>query len=123
MQCFNCGEYGHLKKNCPHKKKKSNDGSNGSNGGSNGNNGGLKKKWQNDNPDNKETMVKDGKTYYWCKHCKWGRGTWTNHKSADHVFKGKKSTSNDSTEKNEETSSGFLVMDLIEGGFLTVDIL
>ena len=80
---------------------------------------------ENSNPDNKETLEKDGKTYHWCKHCKWGRGTWTDHKSADHIHKHrkKKSTSNDSTEKNEETSSGFLVINLIEGGFLAVDIL
>ena len=43
--------------------------------------------------------------------------------AADHIFKGKKSTSNDSAENTEETGSGFLVMDLIEGGFLAVDIL
>ena len=95
IQCYNCGEYGHIKKNCPKKKKKSNG---GSNGGSNGNNGGMKKKWKNDNPDNKETLEKDGTTYHWCKHCKWGRGTWTDHKSADHNHKyGKKKSNDDST--------------------------
>jgi len=69
-------------------------------------------------------LEKDGKTYYWCKHCKWGRGTWTTHKSADHDHDyWKKKRNKDSKDKNEETGSGFLVMDLIEGGFLAVDIL
>ena len=126
VTCYNCGQKGHIKKHCPNKKKSSgntkqsnNANSNAKSGNSSNNDGKLEKRWYNSNPDNKETMERDGKTYFWCQRCKWGRGTWTDHKTDDHRDKKKDSTNNPS----EDAGSGFLVMDLIEGGFLTVEIL
>lgn len=126
IQCYGCGEHGHIKKQCPNKQKKSNNGNQKkSNDGSKKNNGGKKKNWKNDNPNNKEVCEKDGTTYYWCGHCQWGRGRWTTtHKTADHKDKnGNKVSQETTTDNSAETGSGFLVMDLIEGGFLAVDIL
>ena len=70
VTCYGCGKKGHIKKNCPNKKKKSTgSGNKGSN-----NSGKPKKMWYNANEDNKSVMEREGKTYYWCKNCAFGRG-------------------------------------------------
>eukprot|EP00816_Leptocylindrus_hargravesii_P004130 CAMPEP_0196803328 /NCGR_PEP_ID=MMETSP1362-20130617/2681_1 /TAXON_ID=163516 /ORGANISM="Leptocylindrus danicus, Strain CCMP1856" /LENGTH=100 /DNA_ID=CAMNT_0042174815 /DNA_START=61 /DNA_END=359 /DNA_ORIENTATION=- len=85
--CYGCGQKGHIKKNCPGKKK-----SGKSNGGANtdSNDGQLKKKWYNANPENKSTMERNGKTYHWCPICKYGRGTWTDYMGGNCPHKDKK---------------------------------
>ena len=39
-----------------------------------------KKKWHNSNPENKTTMEKNGRKYFWCKIFNYGRGRWVDHK-------------------------------------------
>lgn len=128
LTCYGCGQKGHIKKHCPNKKKQSGNSNQSNNKNSNAktnnnsstNDGKLEKRWYNSNPDNKETMERDGKTYFWCQRCKWGRGTWTDHKTDDHKDKKKASSTETSADVGE---SGFLVMDLIESGFLSVELL
>ena len=120
VTCYGCGEKGHIKKQCPHKKKKSGESGKGSN-----NSGQPKKKWYNENLDNKSVMEKEGKTYHWCKNCAFGRGKWTEHKTDDCPHKNKKTKTkkSDGDDSNGGNESGFLVMDLIESGFLSVELL
>lgn len=120
VTCYGCGQQGHIKKNCPGKKKS------GKNGGSSTekNEGQLKKKWYNSNPDNKTTMERNGKTYHWCPICKYGRGTWTDHTGDDCPHKDKKKGPSKSSNANSgDGDVGLLVMELIEGAFVAVDIL
>lgn len=126
ITCYQCGQKGHLRKNCPNKKKKGKNKK--SNGGKNGNSndqkrtddGDLKKMWYNENKDNKKTMERDGVTHFWCPTCNWGRGRWVDHKPEACRWR-KENKSSESTSSNKE--GGFLLMDLVDSGFMAVEFL
>ena len=83
ITCHLCGKPGHIKPNCPLLKtsKSSNDEANKKNNNKSSKN--KIKPWRFNGPKDgeAETIVKDGKTYYWCEKC----GRWTNtHCTATH---------------------------------------
>ena len=63
--CFNCQKTGHIRANCTDLKKKSKGKSNRKKLD--------EKRWYNTNLENKTTMTRNSKTYYWCGTCSWGR--------------------------------------------------
>ena len=128
ITCYQCNQKGHIKKSCPSKKKsgknkKSNGGK--TNGNSNSqkktDDGDLKKMWYNENKDNKTTMEHDGVSHFWCPTFNWGRGRWVDHKPEECRWKRGNSKSSESTSTNKE--GGFLLMDLVDSGFMAIEIL
>ena len=49
-----------------------------------------KKKWHNSNPENKTTMEKNGKKYFWCKTYNYGRGRWVDREAENCPYNKKK---------------------------------
>lgn len=130
ITCYNCNQKGHIRKHCPNRKKsgKNKGKSNGgkakgdSNSQQRDENGDLKKMWYNENKDNKTTMEHEGVTHYWCTICNYGRGRWVkNHKPENCPHKQDNSNPSESTSTNRE--GGFLVMDLVDSGFLAIELL
>ena len=113
--CYKCKKTGHIKKLCPLNNNKNNGGGKGAGEDSKRSNGKLekKKKWHNTNPDNKLTMEKNGKTYYWCKICNYGRGSWVNHKEEVCLYRRKQNSDESSPDSD---NAGLVVMDLAESG-------
>jgi hypothetical protein len=55
--------------------------------------------------DGKLTMVKNGKTYYWCTKCRNGKGLWALHKESEHRDYNKKSKSGKEVSFSTDTKS------------------
>ena len=70
---YKCKKSGHIKKFCPLNKNSScGSGNRSGSGDSKGKSEKPKKKWYNLNAENKSTVEKKGKKYYWCKICDYG---------------------------------------------------
>ena len=109
-----------IKRFCPLNKKK-NDGGAGKDKKKNSDGQSeKKKKWQNSNPENKMSMEKNGKMYYWCKICNYGRRKWVDHKEEACPYWRKQSLHETSTDSDD---AGLMVMDLAESGFLAIELL
>ena len=63
----------------------------------------------------------NGKTYFWCKVCNYTRGKWVEHKTEACPHR-HKNTAIDSNPDSEE-NAGLMVMDLVESGFLAIELL
>ena len=77
-----------------------------------------KKKWYNSNPENLTTKEHNGKTYYWCMNCNYGRGKWVTHKKRFVRIGASKVRRN-----LVPMIRTMLVMDLAESGFLVIELL
>ena len=120
--CYKCRKTGHIKKFCPLNKNKNNGGGKGAGKDSKKSNSKSekKKKWQNTNPDNKLTMEKNGKTFYWCKICNYGHGKLVDHKEEVCPYWRKQNLDESSPDSD---NAGLMVMDLVESGFLAIELL
>ena len=93
-KCYGCGQYGHIKPNCPNKNNNNNGNGNNQNSNNNNNNGKREFKpiveWHKKKPGQGEShiMTKDGQEYKWCDKCLKGQGLWTvgpnRHVTSDH---------------------------------------
>ena len=119
VKCYKCGKTGHIAKYCDGKAKKSGNKKKQSAGNA-GTSEKKKKKWQNDNPDNETTKVKNGKTYKWCSVCRWSKGRWTDHDASTCPHRRKDATTEENN--NDSDEAGLMVMDLVESGFLAINI-
>ena len=71
-------------------------------------------------PDNKLTMEKNGKTYYWCKICNYGREHQVDHKEEFCPYQRKQHSDESSPDSD---NAGLMVVDLVESGFLAIELL
>ena len=105
--CFNCGEKGHWKRDCPKPQSKKHEGSRKQNGNFKNNSAQSHKKcsWKftPPAPGASETINKNGKPFYWCGKCK--RWT-TSHKTSS--LQDKRPTKGDTV---GQTNLGYLVED------------
>ena len=117
---------GHIKKFCPLNKNSSGSrGNHGDGGDSKGKSEGKsekpKKKWHNLNAENKTTMEKNGKKHYWCKTCSYGRGRWVDHEGENCPYK--KNISADESGTKDSDNAGLMVINLVDSGFLAIELL
>ena len=117
--CYNCGETGHIAKNCP--KKKDDDKKNDGGGKSDDK---KEKDWRHIPPNSskgegKEKTV-DGKVHKWCGKCRQNKGLWTVgrylHSTEEH--RSKKKDDNTNNNGNETGNLGYLDEPL-DFGFLS----
>ena len=119
VTCYKCGKTGHIAKFCSEMKKKS--AGNGKNKKqSAGASEKKKKKWQNSNSENEATKVVNGKTYKWCTNCNWGKGRWMDHDATSCPHRRKDASTEDNT--NDSDEAGLMIIDLVESGFLVINI-
>lgn len=58
--------------------------------------------WKLENPENKKTQKREGKTWYWCKYHNDGKGMWTLHKPADCRAKKRQDRESSSSSSQQE---------------------
>ena len=119
VTCFKCGKTGHIAKYCDGKAKKSGNKKKQSAGNA-GSSEKKKKQWQNENTDNETTKVVNGKTYKWCTNCNYTRGKWVDHDVSSCPHRRKDATTEENT--NDSDEAGLMIMDLVESGFLAINI-
>ena len=113
--CYKCKKTGHIHANCPELKNKSKKSE-----GKSDRKKSDEKKWYNENPENKTHMTRNGKEYYWCGTCNWGRAKWTDrHEPKDCPYKANTTRATE-TAAEDADGSGLLMMDLVESGFCAI---
>ena len=94
VTCFNCGEEGHISRNCTKPKKNGNNGGNNNNNNANNGNNNNNNNNQSNNratswpaPKDGEPLTKtvNGKEWFYCSKCLRGKGRWNDsHKTDGH---------------------------------------
>ena len=120
--CYNCGDTGHIAKNCPKKKA---DGEKNDGGGKSDEK--KEKDWRHVPPNSskgegKEKTV-DGKVYKWCGKCRQNKGLWTVgrylHSTEEHRSKKKDDNNNNGNNNGNEAGNLGYVDEPLDFGFLS----
>ena len=75
----------------------------------------------NSNPEGLEGKVVNGKTYLWCTICDYTHDKWVDHKTEACPHRLKQNSDESSPDSAE--NAGLMVMDLVESGFLAIELL